>query len=143
MFCSLQGVIDYFRRLYVPRIQWLIANLIVDISPSILSGSIPTHLFPLYKALRGTIFHFSSKIFKSFRESQRTVSQTTLTYKSSQIFLVRALLKISKTPKDYNTCSRNSLSFQTFLFLLGLSVCLDGQVQAPSRLTGRYGGFQG
>ena len=54
-----------------------------DISPSILSESIPTHFFPLYKALKGTIFPFSLEIFKSFRESQRTISQTALTSKFS------------------------------------------------------------
>ena len=54
-----------------------------DISPSILSGSIPTHFFPLYKALKGIIFALSLEIFKSFRESQRTISQTALTSKFS------------------------------------------------------------
>ena len=58
-FRSPRGVTNYSMRHYVLHIQRWFANSTPDISPSILSRSIPTHLFPLYKALRGTIFHFS------------------------------------------------------------------------------------
>ena len=74
MIRSLRGVINYSKQLYVPYIQQWNANPMADIFPSILSGSIPTHLLPLYKALGEPIVLFSSQIFKSFRESQRPVS---------------------------------------------------------------------
>ena len=66
-FHSPRGVTDYFRRLYVPHIQQWSANPTADISPSILSRSIPTHFFLLYKAIRGTIFPFSSENLQEFQ----------------------------------------------------------------------------
>ena len=83
-FHSPRGVTDYFRRLYVPHIQQWSANPTADISPSILSRSIPTHLFPLYKAPRGTIFHFSSE---NLQDLQRIPAHHLTNHSNFQVFI--------------------------------------------------------